>query len=71
MFPVVSGAVFLLMHPALIAVGLGSSFQLLSHSFSLRHDVGEGGRWKTETEREGGRRREEAGKHALLIKVQA
>ena len=41
-----------------MAVGFGSSFQLLSRGFSFRHD-GEDGRWKRE---EG----EQAGKHALL-----
>jgi hypothetical protein len=56
MLPVVSSAVFLSVSPSLIAVGFGSSFQLLSCDFSFRHD-GEGGRWKRE---EG----EEAGKHA-------
>jgi len=76
-FPVVSSAVLLSVRPSLIAVGFGSSSQLLSRSFSFRHD-GEGGRWKREKEGEGGRRRkeeggrrkeEEAGKHALLIKL--
>jgi hypothetical protein len=43
---------------------LSASSQLLSRDFSFRHDGGEGGRWKKE-EREG------AGKHALLIKLQA
>src|SRR5271156_1502821 len=43
---------------------LSASFQLLSRDFSFRHDGGEGGRWKRK-EREG------AGKHALLIKLQA
>jgi len=56
--PVVSSAVFLLVDPSLIAVGFGSSFQLLSRDFSFRHDDGEGGRWKREKEGE------EAGKHA-------
>ena len=70
MFPVVSSAVLLSVRPSLIAVGFGSSSQLLSRSFSFRHD-GEDGRWKREKEG-GGRRREkeEAGKHALLIKLQ-
>ena len=45
-----------------MAVGFGSSFQLLSRSFSFRHDGGEDGRWKRE---EG----EEAGKRVLLIKT--
>ena len=61
--PVVSSAVFLSVRPSLIAVGFGSSFQLLSRGFSFRHDGGEGGRWKREKEGE------EAGKHALLIKL--
>ena len=66
--PVVSSAVFLSVRPSLIAIRFGSSSQLLSRSFSFRHD-GEVGRWK---EGEGGRGREgEAGKHALLIKLQA
>ena len=47
-----------------MAVGLGLSFQLVSRGFSFRHGGGEGGWWKRE---EG----EEAGKHALLIKLQA
>ena len=63
-FPVVSSAVFLSVRPSLIAIGFGSSFQLLSRGFSFRHDR-EGGRWKREKEGE------EAGKHALLIKLQA
>jgi hypothetical protein len=54
-FPVISSAVFLSVRPSLIAVGFGSSFQLLSCGFSFRHDGGEGGRWKKE-EGEGGRR---------------
>ena len=64
------------MRPSLIAVGFGSSSQLLSRGFS-RHDGGERGRWKEgggRREEEGGRRKEEgeeAGKHALLIKLQA
>jgi len=53
--PVVSSAVFLSVGLSLIAVGFGSSFQLLSRGFSFRHDGGEGGRWKREKE-EGGRR---------------
>jgi hypothetical protein len=56
--PVVSSTVFLSVGPSLIAVGFGSSFQLLSRGISFRHDGGEGGRW--EREKEG----EEAGKHA-------
>jgi hypothetical protein len=36
------------MGPSLIAVGFGSSSQLLSRGFSFRHDGGEGGRWKRE-----------------------
>jgi hypothetical protein len=67
--PVVSSAVFLSIGPSLVTVGFGSSFQLLCHTFSFRHDGGGGGgggggdgRWKGE---EG----EEAGKHALLIKL--
>ena len=43
--PVVSSAVFLSVGPSLIAVGFGSSFQLLSRGFSLRHGSREGGRW--------------------------
>jgi hypothetical protein len=53
MFPVVSSAVFLSIRPSLIAVGFGSSSQLLSRGFSFRHDGGEGGRCK---KGEGGRR---------------
>jgi hypothetical protein len=69
MLPVVSSAVFLSVRPSLIAIRFGSSSQLLSRSFSFRHNGEEGGRWK---EGEGGRGREgEAGKHALLIKLQA
>ena len=49
MLPVVSSAVFLSVRPSLIAVGFGSSSQLLSRGFSFRHD-GEGGRWKREKE---------------------
>jgi hypothetical protein len=64
MLPVISSAIFLSVRPSLIAVGFGSSFQLLSRGFLFRHDGGEGGRW--EREKEG----EEAGKHALLIKLQ-
>ena len=56
--PVVSSAVFLSVHPSLIAVGFGSSSQLLSRGFSFRHDGGEGGRWKREKDGEGWRRRE-------------
>jgi hypothetical protein len=52
MFPVVSSAVLLSVRPSLIAVGFGSSSQLLSRSFSFRHD-GEDGRWKREKEGEG------------------
>jgi hypothetical protein len=55
MLPVISSAVFLSVRPSLIAVGFGSSFQLLSRGFSFRHDGGEGGRWERE-EGEGGRR---------------
>jgi hypothetical protein len=54
--PVVSSAVSLSVRPSLIAVGFGSSFQLLGRGFSFRHDGGEGGRWKRE--KEGGERRE-------------
>ena len=39
--------------------------QLLSRGFSFRHGSGEGDRWKREKEGE------EAGKRALLIKLQA
>jgi hypothetical protein len=63
--PVVSSAVFLSVRPSFIAVGFGSSFQLLSRGFSFRYDGGEGGRGKMEKEEE------ETGKHALLIKLQA
>jgi hypothetical protein len=38
--PVVSSAIFLSVGPALIAVGFGSSFQLLSRGFSFRHNGG-------------------------------
>ena len=65
MFPVVSSAIFFSVRPSLIAVEFGSGFQFLSRGFSFRHDGGEGGRWKREKEGE------EAGKHALLIKLQA
>jgi hypothetical protein len=58
--PVVSSAVFLSVHPSLIAVGFGLSFQLLSRVFSFRHGGGEGGRWKRKEE--GGRRKEEGGR---------
>jgi hypothetical protein len=58
--PVVSSAVFLSVRPSLIAVGFGSSFQLLSRGFSFHHDGGEGGRW--EREKEG----EEAGKARVI-----
>ena len=51
--PVVPSAVFLSVRPSLIAVGFGSSSQLLSRGFSFRHDGGEGGRWKREEEEEG------------------
>jgi hypothetical protein len=53
--PVVSSAVFLSVRPSLVAVGFGSSVQLLSRGFSFRHDGGEGGHWKRE--KEGGGRR--------------
>jgi hypothetical protein len=68
-FPVVSSAVFLSVGPSLIAVGFGSSFQLLSRGFSFHHN-GRGRRPLEEGER---RRRaeKEVGKHALLIKLQA
>src|SRR5271154_3608600 len=46
--PIVSSAVFLSVCPSLIAVGFGSSSQLLSRGFSFRHDGGKGGRWKRE-----------------------
>jgi hypothetical protein len=65
MLPVVSSAVFLSVSLSLKAVGFDLSFQLLSRGFSFRHDGGEGSRWKREKERE------EAGKHALLIELQA
>ena len=65
MLPVISSAVFLSVGPSPVAVGFGSSFQLLSRGFSFRHDGGEDGRWKREKEGE------EAGKHALLIKLRA
>src|ERR1700739_4020731 len=48
MLPVVSSAIFLSMSALPLAVGFGSSFQLLSRSFSFRHDGGEDGRWKRE-----------------------
>jgi hypothetical protein len=51
-FPVVSSAVFLSVRPSPIAVGFGSSFQLLSRSFSFRHDSREGSRSKREKEGE-------------------
>ena len=57
--PVISSAVLLSVRPSLIAVGFGSSSQLLSRSFSFRHD-GEGGRWKREKEGKGGRRKRES-----------
>jgi hypothetical protein len=65
--PVVSSAVFLPVCPSLIAVGSGSTFQLLNGGFRFaivveKATVGRGMR------REEG---EEAGKHALLIKLQA
>jgi hypothetical protein len=63
-FPVISSVVFLSVRLSLIAVEFGLSFQLLSRSFPFRYDDGEGGRWKSEKEGE------EAGKHALLIKLQ-
>ena len=45
------------MCPSLIlAVGFGSSFQLLSRGFSFAIMVEEGGRWEREKEGEGGRR---------------
>jgi len=53
--PVVPNAVFLSVYPSLIAVGFGSSVQLLGRGFSFRHDGGEDGRWKRE--KEGGGRR--------------
>jgi hypothetical protein len=62
-FPVVSSAVFLSVCPTLIAVGFGSSFQLLSRGFSFLHDGREGACSKRE-------KGEEAEKHALLIKLQ-
>jgi hypothetical protein len=73
---VVSSAVFLSVGSSLIAVGFGSSFQLLSRGFSFRHNGG-GRRPLEEGERGRGRGRkrekggEEVGKHALLIKLQA
>ena len=61
-------ACFLSVGPSLIAVGFGSSFQLLSRGFSFaivveKVSVGRGRR----REKEG----EEAGKHALLTKLLA
>jgi hypothetical protein len=47
--------------PSLIAVGFGSSFQLLSRGLFVRHGGGEGVRWKREKEGEGGRRSGKAG----------
>jgi hypothetical protein len=49
--PIVSSIVFLSVRPSLIAVGFGSTSQLLSRGFSFRRDGGEGGRWKREEER--------------------
>jgi hypothetical protein len=63
--PVVSSAVFLSVGSSLIAVGFGSSFQLLSRGFSFRHDGGEAAVGRGRRREEG----EEAGKHALLIKL--
>jgi hypothetical protein len=40
MLSVVSSVVFLLVSSSLIAVGFGSSFQLLSRGFSFRHNGG-------------------------------
>ena len=60
----VSSIVLLSVSSSPIAVGFGSSFQLLSRGFSFRHDGGKGSRWKREKEGE------EAGKHALLTKLQ-
>jgi hypothetical protein len=57
--PVISSAVLLSVRPSLIAVGFGSSSQLLSRGFSFRHD-GEGGRWKREKEGKGGRKKRES-----------
>src|SRR2546423_6603455 len=54
--PVVSSAVFLSVGPSLIAVGFGSSSQLLSRGFSSRHDGGKAAVGKREKEGEGGRR---------------
>src|SRR2546421_12400602 len=51
--PIVSSAVFLWVRPSHIAVGFGSSFQLLSRGFSFGHGGGEGCCWKRE--KEGGR----------------
>jgi hypothetical protein len=56
--PVVSSAVFLSVRPSLIAVGFGSSSQILGRGLSFRHDGGDGGRWKREKDGEGGKRRE-------------
>jgi hypothetical protein len=53
---VISSAVFLSMRPSLIAIGFGSTFQLLNRNFSFRHGGGEGSRWKREKEGEEGRR---------------
>jgi hypothetical protein len=67
MLPVVSSAVLLSVCPSLIAIGLGPSSRLLSRGFSFRHD----GERRPLEEGEGEKgREEEAGKHALLIKLQ-
>jgi hypothetical protein len=52
MLPIASSAMFLSLRLSLVAIGFGSSSQLLSRGFSSRHDGGEGGRWK-EGERSG------------------
>jgi hypothetical protein len=63
--PVVSSAVFLSVGPSLIAVGFGSSFQLLGRGFSFAMVVEKASVGKREKEGE------EAGKHALLTKLLA
>ena len=56
--PVVLSAVFFRWASSVIAVGFGSSFQLLSCGFSFRHDGG----GRRLLEGEGGRRRRRSGK---------
>jgi hypothetical protein len=56
-FPVVSNTVFLSVRSSLIAIGFGSSSQLLSRGFSFRHDGGEGSRRKREEGKGAGKAR--------------